>query len=158
MRIPAEAIYRHAFQEAARYFAGKIEEKRRNGFVAVLVEDFYESLFFLPCNENGYPDYYQLKALELPRLEAFLVESDIPLTTTVTAYETTIIIEKPMLSYRYDYNDYPVVFMWSGKKIDKQSIPIEKLNVSELLRVAQTAIKNREGLIIDEALKNKIYK
>ena len=59
---------------------------------------------------------------------------------------------------RYDWQEPPVVFMWSGKRMGTDLVPIEKLNISELMRVAQAAIKNREGLVIDDALKNKIYK
>jgi|SRR5581483_8600555 len=157
-QVPAEVIYRHAFRTAAEYFAGKIEQKRREGFVAVLVEDYYDSLYFAPCNRNGYPKFHHLQTLELPRLQAFVTTQDIPPTTEVTCYKVEIIIEKPILTQNYDPSDYPIVFMWSGRKTGKEIVPVEQLNVQELMRIAQAAIKNREGLVIDEALKNKIYK
>lgn len=156
--IPAEVIYRHAFQKTAEYFAGKIEQRRKDGYVAVLVEDYYESLFFMECDRDGYPKSRQYKSLELPRLEAFLTVGEIPVSTQIQCYEIEIIIEKPLIASNYYWQPHPVIFMWSGRKMGRQQIPVERLNVQELMRVAQTAIKNREGLIVDEALKNKIYK
>jgi len=42
--------------------------------------------------------------------------------------------------------------------MDRKRIPIEKMDVSALLRAAQVAVHKREGLIVDEALRNKVYK
>lgn len=158
MEVPKEVIFRHAFRTAADYFAGKIEERRKAGFVPVIIEDTYETLYFMHCNERGYPNYYQQKYLEVPRLSAFLTVGEIPTSSTLTVHEVTIMVDKPMLMQRYDWQEPPVVFMWSGKRMGTDLVPIEKLNISELMRVAQAAIKNREGLVIDDALKNKIYK
>lgn len=158
MEVPKEVIFRHAYKTAADYFAGKIEERRKAGFVPVFVEDTYETLYYMPCNERGYPNYGQMRFLELPRLSAFLVESDISKVAPMTVQEVTIVVDSPMLTQRYDWHEPPVVFMWKGKRMGMDVVPIEKLNVSELMRVAQVAIQNREGLVIDDALKNKIYK
>lgn len=159
MEVPREVIFRHAFSVAAKYFAERIEEERRSGRVAVLVKDMAESLYFLPCNEGGYPQYYQMKTIELPRLEAFLTVGDIDkVPSTITVHEITIYCSKPLLTQSYDYNEPPIVFMWEGKKMGTEHVPMEKLNVSELMRVAQVAIQKREGLVIDDALRNKIYK
>lgn len=157
--IPVEVIYRYAFNKTAEYFAGRLEQKRREGFVAVLVEDFWDSLYFMPCNKLGYPRSYYLETLELPKIStAWLTEGEIPIDTSITFSKITIQVEKPLISQRFDFEDYPYIFMWSGKRMGTERLPIDKLNVQELMRVAQLAIKNREGLIIDEALKNKIYK
>lgn len=157
-QIPEEVIFRHAFSEAAKFFAGKIEEKRREGFVAVLVEDFYHSLFFFPCNRDGYPKMHNLKSLELPKLEHWLTIGDTPPSQNITCYEVEIMCERPLIMSHYHWQQTPLIFMWSGRKMGRNLVPVEKLNVSELMRVAQAAIKNREGLIVDEVLKNKIYK
>lgn len=159
-RIPAEVIFRHAFRTAAEYFAEKLEKRRREGFVPILIEDFYESVYFAECNHHGYPKRPYIEAMEItaPKIGIYSVNAAIDDTIDMTAWRTTIQIEKPILTQRYDFNDYPYVFMWSGKKLGTQKVPTSELNVSELMRVAQAAIKNREGLIIDEALKNKIYK
>lgn len=159
-KIPAEVIFRHAYRTAAEYFATKVEQKRKNGFVPILIEDFYESIYFAECDFYGNPKsrYIETVELSIPKLGIFRMSDAINSTTEMTAWRVTIQIEKPLLTQRYDYNDYPYVFMWSGRKMGNEKIPIAELNVSELMRVAQLAIKNREGLVIDEALKNKIYK
>jgi hypothetical protein len=160
MNIPKEVIYRHAFHTAAEYFAGKIADKRKAGLVPVFVEDTYETLYYMPCNEEGYPNYGQMKFLEVPRLQPYWLEQEASLTTlsNITVQEVTVYVDYPMLTQRYDWRDRPVVFMWHGKRMGIEHVPIDKLNVSELLRAVQAAVKNREGLVIDDALKNKIYK
>ena len=159
-RVPKEVILRHAAKEASRYFADRIEEERRGGRVAVLVKNFVDGLFFLPCKENGYPDYYYQKTIHIPQISPILMVSDIDslATADITVEELTIMVEKPILSYSYDWREPPTVFMWEGRVMDRVRLPIEKLNVAELMRAAQVAIQKREGLIVDEALKNKIYK
>lgn len=158
MDVPKEVIERHAYREAAEYFANKIAERRKNGQVAILVENMYDAILYINCNERGYPQFHTLRTLELPRLSEYLVVGDIPPPSQIECFETDIQVEKPLLSYRYDYMDYPTVFMWSGRRLGTSRIPAEKLNVQELMRVAQAAIKGREGLVIDDALKNKLYK
>lgn len=157
MDVPKEVIERHAFREAAEYFANKIAERRKNGQVAILVEEMYDALFYIPCNEVGYPQYHTLRALELPRLSEWLTVGEIP-TTGIVAHEIEIVVDRPLLSYRYDFMEYPTVFMWKGRRMGMNTVPAEKLNVQELMRVAQAAIQSREGLVIDDALKNKLYK
>jgi len=160
MDVPREVIFRHAFREASDYFASRIEEKRREGQVAILVQKPADTLYFMPCNEKGYPNYYQLKALHIPYIAPMLVASDLDalVTQDLRIEEITIFLEKPLLSYRYDYMEQPTIFMWEGREMNRERIPIEKMNISELMRVAQAAIGKREGIIVDEALKNKIYK
>lgn len=159
MEVPREVIFRHAFIIAAKYFAERFEEERRNGRVPVLVKEMYDSLYFLPCNERGYPNQFMVKSIELPRLSAFLTIGDIAtVPVSITAHEVTIMIDKPLLTQSYDYNQPPIVFLWEGKRMGTERIPMEKLNVSELMRVAQVAVEKREGLVIDDALRNKLYK
>ena len=156
--IPKEVIYRHAFREAAEYFAEKLEKRRRAGYVAVLVEGAYETMYFMPCNTDGYPDSYRLMTLELPSLSVMsFSESETPPFESMTCYQVEIRLEKPLLAQSFGPG-YPCVFMWSGRRMGKDRVPIEELNVKELMIAAQNAVKSREGLVIDEALKNKIYK
>ncbi len=157
--VPLEVLVRHASQKIGEYIANQVEGERRKGNVAVLVEDFTNSLFFLPCDKYGYPNYHNFKyaTFDSFALQAICADSSIP-TNTMTLEEVTIYIESPMLTQRYDWNEKPVVFLWRGRKMSSRKIPLEKLNVSELQKLAQKAIENREGLVIDEALKNKIYK
>lgn len=158
MDVPREVIFRHAFGVAAKFFAEKIEQERREGKVAVLVKDFTHSLFFMPCKDNGYPQNYYLKTLHIPRIAPILMVSDIESMPDLQVEELTVTVERPLLSQSYDYREPPIVFMWEGRVADRTRVPIENLDVGELMRAAQVAIGKREGLIVDEVLKNKIYK
>lgn len=160
-RIPLEMLVRHACREIGNFFAEQAEKERRNGRVAVLVEDFTNSVYYMPCDEFGYPNFHSFNymtydSLSLAVLSSADVGTTVPVTQTVR--EVSIMIEKPMITQRYDWKERPYVFMWSGRKMGSRDIPLEKLNVSELQKLAQKAIENREGLVIDEALKNKVYK
>lgn len=159
--IPKEIILRHAANEASKYFANRIETERKENKVAVLIRNLMDSLFFLPCNENGYPDYHQFNSLYIPTMElAMPIDMNKkPKFVDITAEEIQVIVEKPLIFNHYDsWDRTPVIFMWEGRCMNRSRIPIEKLNVKELMIVAQNAIKKREGLILDEVLKNKIYK
>lgn len=158
--IPLEVIVRHASRKIGDYFAEQVEKERMQGKVAILVEDFTNSLYFMECDKNGYPKFHNFKYMTFDSFNLSVLNQNEALSTPVsmTVEEVSIYIEKPLISQRYDYNGYPVVFMWSGRKMSSRKIPLEKLNVSELMKLAQQAIKNREGLVIDEAISNKIYK
>ena len=168
-RVPEEVLIRHASRKASEYFANRIEEERKNGRVAVLVRNLMDSLFFLPCTKEGYPDYYMYRSLHIPNIHLatpiFENEGeDISRTATsevirqLSVEEFQVIVERPLVSQSYDWREKPVIFLWEGRCMNREKIPIERLNVSELLKLAQNAIMKREGLIIDEATKNKIYK
>lgn len=159
-RIPLEVIIRHACREIGNYFAEQAEQERRNGKVAVLVEDFTNSIYYMPCDTNGFPNYHQFNYMTFDSLSLFTICKDgqTPTTEKMHVKEISIIIERPILAQRYDYEMKPIVFMWSGRKIGSRDLPLEKLNISELMKLAQKATQDREGLVIDEAIKNKIYK
>lgn len=159
-QIPLEVLVRHASRKVGDFIAKKVEEERKNNKVAILVEDFTYSFYFMDCDKYGYPKMYQFKYMTFDSLNLMAMKDYDYSTTPVTMSvdEVSIYIESPMLTQRYDWEQRPVVFLWKGRKISSQKIPIEKLDVSELMKLAQQAIKNREGLVIDEALKNKIYK
>lgn len=158
-RVPLEVIVRHASKEVGNYFAEKVEKERKLGKVAILVEDFTNSLYFMPCDKYGYPDMHNFKYMTFDSLSLqVLNEGQIPNQSTMSVEEVSILIEYPMLSQRYDWQDKPYVFLWWGRKMSKSKIPLEKLNVSELMKIAQKVVKDREGLIIDEAFKNKVFK
>lgn len=157
-RVPLEMVIRHASKEIGDYFSKKVEEERTNGKVAILVEDFTNSLYFMPCDKYGYPSAHQFNYMTFDSFSLQVIkDGSIPMSTT-TVEEVSIFIEKPILTQRYDWQDKPYVFLWYGRKISSRKIPLEKLNVSELLKIAQKVVETREGLIIDEVLKNKIYK
>lgn len=153
-------LIRHASREIGNFFAEQAERERKNGKVAILVEDFTNSLYYMPCDEYGYPNFHSFNFMTYDSLAVTVMNqgeyTSSPVTRTVK--EVSIMIEKPMITQRYDWRERPFVFMWSGRKMGSRDIPLEKLNVSELQKFAQKAIENREGLVVDEALKNKIYK
>lgn len=158
--VPLEVLVRHAARQVGDYLAQQVEDERKHNRVAILVEDFTNSFYFMDCDEYGYPIYHNFKYMTFDSslLTAIQNENVMPITTNMHVEEVTIYIESPMLTQRYDWNERPVVFLWRGKKMSSRKIPLESLNVQELQKLAQKAIKNREGLVIDEALKNKIYK
>jgi hypothetical protein len=158
-RVPLEMIERHAFKTVAEFFAKKVEEERKKGKVAVLVEDFTNSLYFMPCDRYGFPNYHNFKYLAFDSFQLQVIKDGaIPTQMTSTVEEIQIMVDKPLLTQRYDWQDKPYVFMWNGRKMGSRKIPLEKMDVSELMKIAQKVIENREGLIIDEVLENKLYK
>jgi hypothetical protein len=159
-RIPLEVLVRHASQKVGDYLAKQVEEERRRSRVAILVEDFTNSFYFMDCDEYGYPKFHQFNYMTFDSLALMAIQNvgETPNASTMTVEEVSIYIESPMLTQRYDWEERPVVFLWRGRKMSSRKIPLEQLNVSELQKLAQQAIKNREGLVIDEAFKNKIYK
>jgi len=158
-RVPLEVITRHACNEIGKFFANQAENERKSGRVAVLVEDFTNSIYYMPCDEYGYPQVHTFNYLTFDSLNLSAIsEKNFATPTTMIVKETSIYIESPMLTQRYGVDFRPIVFMWKGRKMSSRDIPLERLNVSELMKLAQQVIVNREGLVIDEALKNKIYK
>ncbi len=157
--VPKEVVYRYAFRKAAEYFAEKLESKRKSGLVAILVEGAYETMYYMPCDEMGYPNSYRTMTLELPSLTVkSFSDFKEPPYEMMTCYQVEIRVERPLLSQSFGSTGYPHVFMWSGRRMGEDRVPIEKLNVKELMVAAQNAVRSREGLVINEALKNKIYK
>ena len=158
-RVPLEYITRHAARTVADYLATQVEDRRKAGYVAVLVEDFANSFYYMPCDKHGFPTTYQMSymTLDILSVQTFSKGQEYA-PVDVQVEETTVVLERPMLSQRVDWQDMPYIFLWSGRIMSRRKVPIEKLNVSELMRLAQAAIKNREGLVIDEAIRNKVYK
>lgn len=158
--IPLEVIIRHSSHKIGDYFAEKVFEERKSGKVAILVEDFTNSLYFMPCDIHGYPNFHMFNYMTYESLDLTVANTNEYTSDAIskTVEEVSIYIEYPMLTQRYNWEDKPYVFMWKGRIMNKKKIPLEKLNISELMKLAQKAVANREGLIIDEAIKNKIYK
>lgn len=157
--IPLEVLVRHSAQEVGKFFAEKVEKKRAEGYVAVLVSDFTDNLYFMKCDKNGYPNEYMFNYMTFDSLSLSVIKDGaLPTMSSMTVEQVTIYLEKPLLTGRYDYRERPAVFLWEGRQMSKSKIPLNKLNVSELMKLAQQVIIDREGLVIDEAFKNKIYK
>ena len=155
--IEIEYVYRLCFRRMAEYFSEKITEKRKQGYVPVLVEDFFETIYYVPCNDDGLPKLRYVKILKIPPVILSDFVGETPNVTTLNIDEFMIEINSPLVTYNLD-NLKPLWFMWSGKQVYQSKIPLDQLNIKELMIVAQKAIRSREGLVVDEALKNKIYK
>ena len=50
------------------------------------------------------------------------------------------------------------VCMWSGRIMMGERMNVEDLDIQYLMKLAQEAIISREGIIIDEAINNKLIK
>ncbi len=158
-----EYIFHRGMSVVADYFRNKVMDAFSEGKVAVLVKTFIEGLYYIPCDEWGYPKINQLKFVEFPPLSAYMMAQDstiMPSNITITEY--TIWVKRPLVLCDvpdFDvWNRRPQVFLWEAEIMDTKKIPIEKLNVQELMLLAQTAIKNREGIILNVAMDNKLIK
>lgn len=154
-------LVRHSIGEIARFFGEMYGKRREAGLVPICIDDKqFMKFYFIPCDENGYPKMHYIDFMEMdtPRLAAVAEGSQVDFSTA-TFHKTSVYIRAPLISQQYyiDASPYPTVFMWEGKIMNKETIPIEKLNVSELMKLAQETIKLREGLIIDEVAKSKLF-
>jgi len=151
-----------AFSEISRFFADKFLEQWKQNKVLILIEDFTTSLYYLPCNQYGFPLYREFKSIVLDSLYVKAICDDcVPPNTNISVDELVVVVDRPMLVCNHShwdghYSDQ-YVYMWSGKIMSRKKVPIEKLDVKFLMKLAQEAIKSREGLIIDEAISNRLY-
>jgi hypothetical protein len=158
-----EYILHRGMSVVADYFRNRVMDAFQQGKVAVLVKTFVEGLYFIPCDEWGYPQVTQLKFVEFPPLTAWGMTKDgeVP-TQNISVTEYTIWVKRPLVLCDVPdfevWNRRPQVFLWEAEIMDTKKIPIEKLNVQELMLLAQTAIKNREGIILNVAMDNKPIK
>jgi len=159
--IPEDVIIQIGIKDTSRYFEELFLNKRIDNKVAVLVEDFATSLFFVECDKQGYPMRKQTDYLTFMENPFLTAEDDEPFLKEAKVYKKTIEINKPLI-YRnvmsQDIFPKPYFFLWEGIIVDKRELSIEELDVKRLLKLAQETIKNREGLIIDDVLKNRLIK
>lgn len=153
-------ILKDASYEIGAYFANKITEERIHGKVAILVQDQLYSLYFIACDEYGFPKYRDIQVISRLLLNDILAisKNSNPIEITREVETIHIDIQRPLMLNSTSWDIRPYVYMWEGRITGKEKIPLKDLEVSELLKIAQETIKNREGLVIDEAIKNKIYK
>ena len=159
--IPEDYIYHYGLRAVGDYFAQWFMDTRASGKVGILVKEFTWSFFFTECDNHGYPqrrytDY--LTFMDNPKIMDIGAD---PMLDEIKVYKKTIEVDKPIIVYDFRPNFYPespYVFLWEGRVVNKEEVPIEKLDVKQLLKLAQEAVRNREGLILDEVLKNKLIK
>jgi hypothetical protein len=144
----------------ADYFRNKIIDHYSRGMVAILVKTFIDGLYFMPCDERGYPNMAQFRTVEFRSLAAFIVDDGSIPNEPITVEEYTVMVEKPLVMANIpDFDEWtrrPQVFLWEGRVVDRQKVQLETMDVKKLILLAQEAIKRREGLIIDVAIDNKM--
>lgn len=160
-RVPREVLRRHSIKEIGNFFGELLEKRMASGLVPVCIDSKgFLKFYFMPCDSNGYPKtpYMDFVEMDTPRY-ASVTEGEPPDFSTATFHKTSIYIRGPLISQQYylESTPYPTVFMWDGEVMNRETIPIERLNVSELMKLAQETIRLREGLIIDEAIRNKLF-
>lgn len=162
MNIPEEYIYQRGFRDLGDYFSKLIQDKRAEGKVAIMIDDYTYSLLFTECDKLGYPKMRHIEYLSFMAYPKFSmnIEEIAPFISETTVYRKEIEIDYPMCMYRseYDFMALPWVFMWQGKVVNRQEVPPEKLDVKYLMKLAQEAVIKREGIILDEVSKNKLIK
>ena len=155
-------ILERGFREVAKYFEEVVKNKRIDGKIPVLFTDFTDSIIYVPCDRQGYPKirvYEFLTIMGQPKVVDELYE--IPFVNT-QVYKKVVEIDQPEIYYMVNtssaYMPKPYFFMWRGKLVDKQEIPVEQLDVKYLMKLTQEAIEKREPIILDEAVKNRLIK
>lgn len=156
-----EYVLRKGCYEVANYFKDLFSQKRIDGKVAVMVEDYTTSFFFMPCDKFGYPKYREQRYLSFidTHLRCFEECAD-PYCDISKVTQKTIIVRKPLIFQEVNFNYSPehYIFLWEGEMVDSKEIPIGELDIKQLMKLTQSAIEKREGIIIDEVLKNKLIK
>jgi len=147
--------------EVANYFRDLFMNKRIEGKVAVVVEDYTTSFFFMPCDKYGYPKINEQRYLSFLDNNVNLVKESLdPTISMCKVTEKTIRVERPLVFQHISYN-YPTetfIFLWEGRMVNSREVPLDELDIKKLMKLTQEAIQNREGIIIDEVLKNKLIK
>jgi len=165
MESPSEKEYvlNRGASIVADHFRNKIMDNFRGGKVAVLVKHLGEMLYFMDCDENGYPKRDSFRTIESLGLLPFLESGEEALLEATTFTEYTIVLKRPLVMTKLPdleefYGYKMIVFLWEGEIIDSKKVKLEELDIKHLMKLAQEAIKKREGLIIDLVDKNKKIK
>jgi len=155
-----EYILHRGASMVADFFRNKIIDNYARGMVAVLVKTFVDGLYFMPCDDRGYPNMQKFRTVEFRSLRAFIQNDGTTPNEPITVEEYTIHIKKPLVMANLpDFDEWmrrPQVFLWEGEVIDREKVQLETMEVKKLILLAQEAIKRREGLIIDVAQNNKM--
>jgi hypothetical protein len=159
-----EYIKKIGIKEVSYFLTDLLYKRFEGGQIPVLVDDKYMwQVIFTEADKYGRPMRSYVEFLTLPSLfiNNLMTERAEISYTEVTATKFCVRLINPVVAYNFRPSfepDRSYYFMWMGKIIDRQEIPVEKLDVKELLRLAQKAIKDRNGIIIDEVAKNRLIK
>lgn len=161
--VPKEYLVAKASRKFADYFSEKFLCNWNTGRVPVVIDDVFTSFYFFPCDDHGFPKAHNFHSIEIQTPLASTGTFEEMMSQQIDVLKVEVSIESPMLVMQdhdawWDPHGKPYVFMWQGRKRNGTKIPVSELNVKELMILAQKAIQSREGIILDEATKNKIYK
>lgn len=147
--------------EVGNYFKEFFLQKRANGLVPIMVDDFTTSFYFMPCDINGVPKRSSYEYLTFRNSKITDFNSGSPTIDMGNITKKEIVIDRPLIGRSFAFGYEPMeyfYFLWSGRVVENQDIPIGDLDIKKLMKLAQNAIEKREGLIIDEVLKNRLIK
>lgn len=155
-----ELLQREAMYKVADYFKETVEKKIAIGKIPVLIEGCSIELLFVDCDSSGVPKQRRIEILEAKAFYATILSEQDIVDTIQQITSKSIFIREPLLMSDLGFlhtHNY-IYYMWKGEIMNTENIPLEDFNVSELMKIAQNAIQTREGLIINEAIKNKLIK
>jgi len=164
MENEEEYIKRFGIKEVGYFLTDLLYKRFETGKIPVLVDDKYSwQVIFTEADKYGRPMRPYVEFLTLPSLfindlmteGAEITCSEVKVTTFCVRLINPVVACNFRPKFEPDRSYY---FMWMGEIVHRQEIPVEKLDVKELLRLAQKAIKERNGIIIDEVAKNKLIK
>lgn len=154
-------LIKRGIYSVADYFRELFLKERLGGNVAVIVKDYTTSFFFMPCDKFGYPKYREQRYLSFIDTHIKLYEEGSnPSVDMGKVIQKTIVVKYPLIHQEIAYN-FPsehFIFLWEGEMVDSREISAEDLDVRKLMELTNNAIEKREGIIIDEVLKNRLIK
>lgn len=149
-------------RKVSEYFSDMLCSKWPEKKIPILVEDSLRTeVWYEDCDDLGRPRRKYIETLTFSGISAMMwTENTAPDFSTCTAYKNEIEIMYPLVYQENHFNYFPETqyFLWKGETRSKKEIPIERLNVSELMKVAQEVVRKREGIVLDDVLKNKLIK
>jgi len=149
--------------DVSNFYYKKIEEMRKQNKVPVIINNNKDITYWVDCDLYGMP---KMRYIELIEFDNYFIkainENDFKnINTDITVLRKCIMIESPLL-YRqinsFSRNNSYMYFMWSGSIQEKEYIPIEKLNITEILKIVNKTIEQRSEIVINDVIKNKIIK
>lgn len=143
----------------------QMSKKWQQGLVPVWVEGRNQTeIIYVPRNEKGIFKKQSHTIMLFNSNSVATKENYNNLTMeTVTVWQKEVCIKEPIISYRDPFEGdprflapMPHVYLWKGEITNNNFVGIETLNVGQMLNFTQNIIRKREGIILAEALNNKL--
>lgn len=133
-----------------------------SGQVAVFIETQYgQCLKWVDCDNKGIPKYRFIRTHTISSTDFASMSKDItwePVTFNIQQQVIEIYEPKYTLGWCDGYvgKDY-FISAWEGK-LTNRVVNVEDMDVSNLMKLAQNVIKNREEKVIETVQSNKLIK